>query len=164
VKLKPVTLVFVVLAAGALYGFYGWWTSDERQLRRQLGELEASIEKSGEESNLAAVDRARRLTGLLAERFTVVLEPYAGSVSDRGELQRLFFAYRSGYDTISADFDAEEIEIDPVARIANMKVEAVLLGQRKGGGPGREGYRLVLRWVENGGDWQLERVELAEIR
>lgn len=153
----------MLIAVAAAVWAYQWWHGDERRLRSRLGELADLISKSEGENQLTAVNQPRRLGLFLAEPFEIRLEPFGQVLSDRQQLQQAFFAYRGGFAEISADFAVEKLTIDPATRLATMETVATLSGERTGGGPARDAYRLRLGWVENAGEWQLREVVLVEV-
>lgn len=142
---------------------YQWWRGDERRLRSRLGELADLISKSEGENQLSAANQARLLGLFLTDPFEIRLEPFGQVISDRQQLQQLFFAYRASFGQIAADFAVEKLEVDSATRLATMEAIASLSGERTSGGPARDRYRLRLGWVETGGEWQLREVVLVEV-
>lgn len=162
-KPRASTLVWGLVALAAILWAWQWWQGDERRLRSRLGELADLIGKSEGENQLSAANQARQLGLFLAEPFEIRLEPFGQVVSDRQQLQQLFFAYRAGFTQIAADFAIERLEVDPATRLAAIEAIASLSGERTSGGPARDRYRLRLGWVETGGEWQLREVVLVEV-
>jgi hypothetical protein len=161
-KSRTTYLLYAVLAAAVGVWLYNSWSSDRRRIERQLDRFRSLIEKEGDESALAAADRARRVGELLARDFALHLEPYAPVLTDRRELARVVLGYRSRASRIGLDFRDRDLALDETLRIGDMTLVAAIAGTADGRRYS-EGYRLRLRWVPEDGEWRIQRVDLLEV-
>ena len=138
------------------------WSSDRRRIERQLGKLQDLIEKTGKESALVAANKAREVGLLLTREFELHLEPYAGVVTDRARLSQVVLGYRNSAASIGLEFRDRDLGLDPDLGIGDMTTVAVVTGSL-GGDRYRERYRLRLRWIEEEGEWLIQRVDLLEV-
>lgn len=161
-KIRLPTLLYAVVALVAVVWLIRYLTSEERRIHRQLAALQELIEKEGPESNLAQVDRARRLGDLLTEAFEIRVDPLGRSLSDRRQLGQLFVQYRAGPQRIELSFFDEELEIEAQLGVAVMELVA-LVAAHGGDRLQRERYRLRFAWSKEEGTWRIRQIEVLEI-
>ncbi len=161
-RLNPIHLLYALLAAAVIWWAVGFFSGEERRIRKELSRLETLLTKGEGEGNVAAANRARQLGDLFAESFEIELGSRGGTLTERGALARVALRYRREYETIEANLRPEDLEIGPTGRLAEMEVTAHLFGRRRAS-PSRESYRLALRYVLEDGDWRISRAQLLEI-
>ena len=87
-----------LIAVAALVGVWlaiDWYTSDTRQIRRQLGRIQKTVAKTPAESDLAGFAKARAISELFTEPFTAKAEPEGYATTDRASLASAIHQYRS---------------------------------------------------------------------
>ena len=156
-------VLYGALALAVLLWLYNSWNSDERRLVRRLDALRGVVEKSRGESDLEAVHRARKLGGFFAREFRVEGAPF-GVFSDRQRMGQLFVQYRRHSESIGVGLSGREVELMGTGpgKAAQVALVATLTG-RTGTDFRRESYRLLFLWVEEDGEWVIERLELLEV-
>ncbi len=158
---KAYHVLFLVIVIAAAVWAVSHWRSDERQIRRQLGQLAELLEKPAGESALAGANQVRQIGDLLTTNFEIDIAPYGQVVRDRQELLRTAMGYRSRVETAGLAFRGVEIELGNAGRTATLQAVAVLSG-RDAAGPRRDAYRVALDWVEQGGEWKISRIDVVE--
>lgn len=143
--------------AGIAWALFSWG-GEEARVRKQLGKLQGLIEKTADESQIAGVDKARRLSELFTPDFAVEITPYGHTLSDRASLSRTAVGYRSRSERIGLSFRDETLDVDAERGIAEHDLEAVLTGDGR-----REAYRLHIQWAKDDGKWRIRRFEVVEI-
>ncbi len=156
------TLLYGLLALGVAVWLYSSWSSDRRRIERQLGELRALVEKDGKESALVGANKARQVGQLFGRDFALELGAYGQVINDRARVAQVVLQYRTGSERIGVDFRDQELAVDSQLRLADMTLVASVTGTLDGDAY-RERYRLRLRWVEEDGEWRIQRVELFEV-
>jgi hypothetical protein len=156
---RPLALLLVVALLAAAWF---WWRSDRRRLGARLDEAIAAVSKSGEEDQLTAFGKMRRLVGLFAPGFVVLARPYEGSLSDPQELAAVVGAYRSRVTELHFAVRQRTLTIDSARGTAEMGLvlDSISVG---GDGPGRQTYRFRLAWLRDRGEWWIQEAELVEL-
>ena len=150
----------VALAVG--WGIYGWHTSPERRINKQLGRIQRSISKAPDESNLTALSRARAASDLFAPDFEFVAEAFNFHTRDRQQLIAGIHQYRSRAQTILMQMPEKEISVDETSGRATSYVTALFITKARDL-TGREAYRFQINWVDEDGEWRMDFVRLLEI-
>jgi hypothetical protein len=154
-----------LLAASALavlvFIAWSWWQSPQRRLYRRLDALLAQLEKDGEESRLAAAATARGVLDYFAPGFVVRAAPYEGTLTDSQQLMGAVMRFRDGAGRISATAGERETLLQESPRTAAMTF-VVTVVMDAGRGPSQERWRVRSLWLEDGGEWRLSELELAE--
>lgn len=162
--MKSIT-VRLLYGAVAL-GFVVWlvqsgvFDSDERDVRRQLGQLRELLEKEGGEEAGTAERKARRIGALYTREFEFHLKDSSSHrvLTDRDELEKEYLGYYRGADAIKVVFRDQELAVDESRRTAEMKLEAIVTSSWEGGDhKGRDLWNLELAWVEEDGEWRMHR-------
>ncbi len=158
--------LYAALAAVALalvaWAFLAWWRSDERRIRSKVSQIQEQVEKTSGESNLVALDKARRITGLFAPEFEFRARQFDFQTSERSALAAGIHRYRSLSDRIAMKISGDELHVDPVARRASQFFTAEFVTGFRGS-LGREAYAFQVNWVERDGDWRIDYVDLLEV-
>lgn len=147
-----------LLIAGVVVYFATRGGGPEAEIRDRLAEVEELLEKSSGEASLASVDRANRLAGHLSEEFTVAIEPYGQSLSNRQQLIRSFVGFRHAYDSIAVGLELQNVQV--TGNRAETSVRATFFGTGGGGGPSREAWDVKILWRDEGG-WKMEDVRVV---
>ena len=142
--------------------FFSWYTSPERRIHSQLGEIQRLISKAPGESNLEALAKVRAATELFAESFEFEAGQFDFHTRDRQKLISGIHAYRSRAQTILMQFPEKDISVDPEHSRATSHVTAHFVTKARDLA-GREAYRFQINWVEQSGEWRLDYVRLLEI-
>lgn len=153
--------------AGLLVLLGGWWllswyTSPERRINAQLSEIQKLISKAPGENNLNALAKARAATGLFADSFEFVAEPFDFHTRDRQQLISGIHQYRSRAQTILMQFPDKDLSVDKEHGRATSQVTAHFITKARDVA-GREAYRFQINWVEQDGEWRMDYVRLLEI-
>jgi hypothetical protein len=155
-------LLVGLAALAAFAAVWSWWSSDRRQIERRVERLEELVSKSGPETALQGLARARGIIGLFASAFDVRARQLGFATGDPQELIRFVHGYRSRWDSIDLRVSSESIDIVPEHRRAT---QIASLDFRSGGplGSGSELYRVQINWLREAGDWRIDYVDLIEI-
>lgn len=158
----------VRLAVGAVllivggWWWYGWFTSPERQIDKQLGRIQKLISKAPGEDNLGALAKARAATELFANNFEFVAEQFDFHTRDRQKLISGIHQYRSRAQTILMQYPEKELSVDSEQGRATSHVTVQFITQARDIA-GREAYRFQINWLEQDGQWRMDYVQLLEI-
>jgi len=158
----------VSLALGGLliliggWWLYGWYTSPERRINAQLGEIQKLISKAPGENNLNALAKARSATQLFADSFEFEAQQFDFHTRDRQQLIAGIHSYRSRAQTILMQFPDKDLSVDPQHGRATSQVTAQFITKARDI-TGREAYRFQINWVEQEGEWRMDYVRLLEI-
>lgn len=137
---------------------------DRERIEKRLGEVGALVEKSEPESDLEALGRARGVGERFTEDFEVRLVPFGEVIRDRGELLRSLFGIRDRANTIGIDFRDKRVEVTPGPERKAAEVQCIVVVTSDSElGRSRDRYRFHFYWIEEGGEWWLQRVDLMEI-
>ena len=132
---RPVVVAvaaLVVLFAG--WRLLSWYTSPERRINVQLGEIRKLIAKAPGENNLEALAKARKATDLFADSFEFEARQYPD----------------------------KEISVDAEHQRATSHVTVQFITKARDLA-GREAYRFQINWVERDGEWRMDYVRLLEV-
>lgn len=151
----------VVLALGGWW-WYGWLTSPERQIDKQLGKIQKLISKAPGEDNLGALAKARAASELFADNFEFVAEQFDFHTRDRQQLISVIHQYRSRARTILMQYPEKDLSVDAEQRRATSHVTVQFITQARDIS-GREAYRFQVNWLEQDGEWGMDYVRLLEI-
>ena len=160
---RPV--VFAVAALLILFGgwwWFDWYTSPERRINAQLGEIQKLISKAPGENNLNALAKARAATELFADSFEFEAQQFDFHTRDRQQLISGIHQYRSRTQTILMQFPEKDLSVDPQQGRATSQVTAHFITKARDIA-GREAYRFQINWVEQEGEWRMDYVRLLEI-
>ncbi len=149
-----------LLAAGAWAGLR-WWSSDARRIGAALDALEEAAEKSGPESDLVRLAKARELLARFAPGFVVFARPYAGTITDRQQLAAVVERYRSTASRVAVSDRDRQLEVrdnGTAELVCVLRVDGL-----RDVGPGRETFRVRIGWRREGGDWLIQEVEILEV-
>jgi len=157
----------VAALAGLLLVLSGWWlidwyTSPERRIDGQLGEIQKLISKAPGENNLNALAKARAATELFADSFEFEARQFDFHTRDRQQLISGIHQYRTRAETILMQFPEREIAVDKELGRATSQVTAHFITKTRDLA-GREAYRFQINWIEQEGEWRMDYVRLLEI-
>jgi len=153
-------LAIALLAVVAL--FWTWNASDRRQIDRQLDRLQELVSKSGGESALIGLNRARRITELFATHFEVRAEQMRFSTRDRRQLAGFIHGYRRGSERIAMRVSATSLSIAPELGRAIQHASFQFTGAGPMGAPS-ETYRVQINWLKEEVGWRIDYIDLLEI-
>ena len=158
--------VWYGLAAVALilggWWWYTWYTSPERQIDKQLDQIQKLIAKAPGEDNLGALAKARAATELFADSFEFEASQFDLHTRDRQQLISGIHQYRSRAQTILVQYPEKELSIDTDQARATSHV-TVLFVTKARDLAGREAYRFQINWLEQDGEWRMDYVRLLEV-
>lgn len=154
--------LLVVAAVGAVAAFWTWNGSDRRQIGRQLEHMRDLISKSGNESSLAGLNRARQVGELFATHFEVRAEQLRFSTRDRQQLAGFVHGYRRGSDRIAMRISDTSLSIDTALRRATQHASLQFTGSSPLGAPS-ETYRVQINWLKEDAGWRIDYIDLIEI-
>jgi hypothetical protein len=156
-RLVRAAVVVGVLVAG--WAAWSWWSSPQRRLYRRLDALAGQLEKDGNESALAAAASAQGVLDFFAPGFLVRARPYEGELRDRQELAGAVMRLRGTARKLSIAISDRQATFGPGERTAELLYVAGVTLDR-GGGPGRETWRVRSLWIEDRGEWRISELEL----
>jgi len=154
-------IALAVLAVGLLGGWL-WWSSDRRRIHARFDHAEELLAKSGAESQLDAFARVRGIVALFAPGFVVMARPYEGTITDAQQLAGIVSSYRGTSERISVTDAGRELELRPENATAELTTTVTVDGVR-GGGPGRERFRVRVAWRKDEGAWRIQEFEILEV-
>ena len=153
----------VVLAVVvALLALWNWSRSDARRIAGRLDRMQELVEKSGAESQLVGLSRARQVTELFATPFEVRAEQLRFSTRDRQQLTGFIHGYRRGAERIRMRIFETTLSISPEVGRATQMASFQFTGGGPLGSPS-ETYRVQINWLEQHGDWRIDYIDLVEI-
>ncbi len=155
-------LVRVAVAVAVLVGawaLWSWWRSPERRLYRRLDDLTSKLEKSGDESGLAAAATAQGVLDFFAPGFIVRARPYEGELRDPQELAGAVMRFRGTARRLSIGISERQATFAPGERSAELLYVAGVTLDR-GNGPARESWRVRSLWIDDRGEWRISELEL----
>lgn len=155
-------LLALLLVALALAALFTWWRSDRRRIRARLDDAIEQVSKSGEEDQLTAFGKMRRLVALFAPGFLVLATPYEGSISDPQELAGVVAAYRAGVAELHFVARERSLTLDAARGTADMALVLEALSVDDAG-PSRQTYRFRISWMREQGVWWIQEAELLEV-
>jgi hypothetical protein len=159
---SPKRLLLLLAAVAALVALWSWWHSDRRRIERRVDELQELVSKSGEESAIQGLGRARAVTGLFAPAFEIRARQLGFTTGDTQELIRFVHGYRSRAEAIRMRVSTESLSVVAEHRRATQIAALEFLT----GGPlgtGSEIYRVQINWMLERGEWLIDYVDLIEI-
>jgi len=156
-------LVSVVLALAALVAVYQWWASDRRQINRQLARAETLMEKEGEEDQLTAFGKVRKIVGLFTRDFVVLARPYEGTLQDRQELAGVIAHYRGSVVRLKLAEQSKTLEISAGRGAAEMRLVLKLSTQHGGADWGRQSFDFRISWAKEDDEWRIHEAELLAV-
>lgn len=139
-----------------------WWVSPERQINRNIKQIQKLVSKTPGESDLVALGTARRISEMFADNFEFRAEGFDFYTRDRQRLAAGAHQYRSFSQAIAMRVREKELTVDREHRRASTYLTADFVTKARDI-TGREAYRFRIDWVEQGGDWKIDYVELVDI-
>ena len=139
-----------------------WWVSPERQVNSNIKEIQQLVSKTPGESDLVALGKARRISEMFADNFEFRAEGFDFYTRDRQRLAAGAHQYRSFSQAIAMRVREKELTVDSEHRRASTYLTADFVTKARDI-TGREAYRFRSDWVEQGGEWKIDDVELVEI-
>ncbi len=155
------TVALVVLLIGG-WLVVRWWVSPQRQINRNIKEIQKLVSKVPGESDLVALGKARKVSEMFADNFEFRAEGFDFHTRDRQRLAAGVHRYRSFSQAIAMRVREKDLSIDKEHRRASTYLTADFVTQARDI-TGREAYRFRIDWVEQEGDWKIDFVELVEI-
>jgi hypothetical protein len=146
-------------AAGALFLF---WPTDSRRVAARWEKAQGLIEKDGAETRIESFTRVGHLVALFGPGFAVFAAPYEGTITDAQQLAAVVAAYREGAERIEVSDSGREIVVHADRGTADLTTTVEVSGKR-GGGPGRERFRVRVAWREDAGEWWIQELEILEV-
>ena len=160
--MTPRRLAFTLAVLIAIPIGWSWWSSDRRQIGRQVDRLQDLVSKSGNENALEGLASARAITNLFASSFEVRAEQQRFSTRDRQELIRFIHRYRSTSDVIDMRVTNTSLSLAPEHGRATLVADFEFLSS----GPlssAPERYRVQVNWLLEEGRWLIDWVNVVDI-
>lgn len=153
-------------AAAALIGLLltaNWYFSTEQKISRRLQRIQKLVAKIPTESDLSGLAKARSLSEMFAEPFTISARPEDYSTSDRQTLIRGIHQYRSRSSTLAMEITGQQIFLDATGDGANsfftVRFLADLDDLR-----GADQYDVRIHWRDEDGTWQISDVQVSAVQ
>ena len=154
--------LYALLALAAGVWLFSQMGGEKRRLMKRLEGLGELVEKSGEESDLVAANKARNVGLLFARDFAIDLQGRArGAVTERARIAQVMMRYRSPPSRIDLTFRDVEVEMNEAASTADMTAVATA-SATVDGEPSVRRFRLAFHWVKEEREWVIQRAELVE--
>lgn len=160
--MTPRRLAVVLALLVALVALWTWNNSDRRRIGRELDRLADLVSKSGSESALGGLNRARQITGLFATHFEVRAEQLRFSTRDRQQLAGFIHGYRKGSERIAMRISDTSLSIAAELGRATQHASFQFTGSGPLGSPS-ETYRVQINWLKEDDRWRIDYVDLLEI-
>lgn len=139
-----------------------WWVSPQRQVNRNIKEIQKLVSKTPGESDLVALGKARNISEMFADNFEFRAEGFDFYTRDRQRLAAGVHQYRRFSQAIAMRVREKELTVDEEHRRASTYLTTDFVTKARDI-TGREAYRFRIDWVEQEGDWKIDYVELVEI-
>jgi hypothetical protein len=154
----------VALAALLIGGWLlvRWWLSPERRINKKIQQIQKLVSKTPGESDIVALGKARKVSDMFADSFEFRAEDFDFYTRDRQRLAGGVHQYRSYSQAIAMRVRDKELTVDEEHRRASTYLIADFVTKARDI-TGREAFRFRIDWLEQGGDWQIDFVELLEI-
>lgn len=154
-------MVAVLIAAGVWY--WGYYRSDEAEIRRTIEGFREALEKDGDSGNIAEVIRNQALTNYIAPEVAVT-GTYKGidGTYTRNEFSSQVFRGVSFCRVIDIDFNHIEIEVSGDAQ-GTVILEATGYVETKSGKSGTESRDVIMDLAKIEGDWYICRITAEPI-
>lgn len=145
-----------VLVVGYLYL---WNDPDETVINRNLDELVALAEKSGEEAPFYTLSQSREMLKFIAATPEIHFGPPLPVLDDRNELGAAIAQVRQTAGTLSIRITDRVLTVAEDRQSAEMEIEAVA-NVSYGGEAGNDKRRFSLRWIQEDDKWVIQKVTL----
>ena len=143
-----------------LWFLFAHWHSDRRRIAHRLDQLADLLDKGGEESDLAALATARRVTDFFAPGFVATARPYEGRLTEPRDLIGAVYRFRGSAPRIDVTLHLSDLEVrENRTAVVDFTASVVL---HRPNGPARESRRVHSTWREDDGVWRMNEVELGE--
>lgn len=139
-----------------------WWVSPQRQIKRNIKEIQRLVSKTPGESDLVALGKVRKVSEMFAESFEFRAKGFDFYTRDRQRLAAGVHQYRSFSQAIAMRVRDKELTVDEEHRRVSTYLIADFVTSARDI-TGREAYRFRIDWVEQGDEWKIDYVELLEI-
>lgn len=154
-----ITLAAVVLAGAFLALIFLNRGGEEGKINRQLDKLLALVEKTGNESKLLALTKARKSAYFFTENCRVQIFYWQDEIEGRDSLILLFAQLRTTARTVDISLNNRSLTIDTSGQSASMSLQArakVLFTD----GEETVGQRFYLDWEKGNGEWRIDRISV----
>lgn len=165
VKLKPLIIIALCLAAG-LIGFFIFYQTDAEKIHSRLDDLSERVSKDGAENEIIAAANAKKISEIFTDpcTFEVPQTPYqdlSGKFS-RQDIRAYAMSGRAGYQQISLDIYDVSINFADETT-ANVRLTARIQTDESGGRPLDEFNELACEFIKMEDDWYIQRVTTVEV-
>ncbi len=155
-------LLYGVLVVAVTVWLFGQLGGERRQIEKRLDTLQALLGKEGSESPLTAANKAHTVGSLFAREFEVNLGGYgSAAASGRQQIAQALLRYRTPPSRVEVTFRDIDIQLDADDRGADMTTTGIAAATIDGN-LSRRRFRFAFRWVKEGREWVIQRVELIE--
>ena len=152
--------VSAVFALLLFYFGYQWWFNPSRALKRQMGEIAASLSVPAGETEMARIARLAQLRRHLADDIRV----HAGAteISSRAAVLRVLNAWRPPAGGVDVRFVDTQVFIDTDTSARTYTSVEAATPDPRGGQPTIERQDAGVRLEKRGGQWVVTSVESKE--
>ncbi len=154
-----ITLAAVVLAGAFLALIFSNRGGEEGKIYRRLDDLLTSVEKSGKESRLSALTKARKSASYFTKNCRVQILYWQDEIEGRDTLTGLFVQLRSTATTIDISLHGRSLTMSSGGQSAAMSLGA----RAKLVFPDAEetaDEEFYLDWIKENGDWLIDRISV----
>lgn len=157
-------VIAVALVIGS--GVVAWWwirPSDSRWIERQLMQLCRLAEKNSEEPMIVAARRADRIAMMMTEDVQLnSTQPWAVSISSRGEVRRAVLETRAMVRRLHVSIDDLQTEVTADRLAADQRC-TIRVRVDGGGWSDAQARELALRWRREPDGWRIATAHLVDV-
>ena len=157
-----ISLLALLISAGAVQGYFYWRNRDERQLRALVSELEDMAAKRPGKSNALALLDAATPERVFAEKIRVSSDlPKVQRSFTLKETGQLFVMMKKSCSTTGLDMSIDRITVSKER--AEVAGELIFSASRTDGGRIRELRKTILQCEKINGKWKISGAEFEAI-
>ena len=150
-----------IVAAG-VWAWFAWWPSDERAIRRRLGDLAATVKDAAPEG-IVTVARAAQIGSYFTPDVVIDLGQGSGPISGRESLIAAAARLQPRSDDVTLEFDEVSVEVNAEAGVADVALAAVVTRRNTATGErATDARELQLGMTKDEGVWRIARVAAVD--
>jgi hypothetical protein len=156
-------ILFATICLAGLIAFWWLYESDEAKIRKRFDALAEEAAKVSDETELAAALKAKKLSDMCADPFTVKIPSYSISrIFPKSDIAANILAARAHYASIAVKFYDITIEF-PEEGIANVALTASVKANMVSGERVDEIQELQCRLEKIEKDWLFAKIEEVDV-
>ena len=162
VKVKFAALAVLILIA-LTAAFLHFFQSESRRIKKRFDSLAETVEKAGDENQIAAGAAARRVGRMFAEscRIRIPRQDISRDFTP-DEIAAAVMRLRKHYERISVDFNDIDI-VFPEGERASVSLTASISGRTAGGEATRDVHELACGMEKREDGWVFYEIRVIEV-